>query len=91
MLTKHREALDTLAASLLKYETLSGDEVGAVLRGDDLEEFKAAQDRHRESAEREAQRLEAEKEAKRAQEAKDKAVTESQSSDEKPDVGLSGA
>jgi cell division protease FtsH len=91
MLTKHREALDTLAASLLKYETLSGDEVGAVLRGDDLEEFKAAQDRHRESAEREAQRLEAEKEAKRAQEAKDKAVTESQPSDEKPDVGLSGA
>jgi len=91
MLTERREALDTLAESLLKYETLSGDEVAAVLRGDDLGEFKAAQDRHRESAEKEAQRLEAEREAKRAQEAKDNAVSDSDSSDEKPDVGLSGA
>ena len=37
MLKDQRRALDEIAAALLKYETLSGDEVGAVLRGDDLE------------------------------------------------------
>ena len=91
MLTEHREILDTVAQALLKYETLSGEEVGAVLRGDDLEEFKKSQDRHRETAEREAKRREAEREAKRALEAQNNPAPETQPSDEKPDVGLSGA
>ena len=84
MLTDHRDTLDTLAAALLKHETLSGDEAAAVLRGDDLEEFRAAQSRHRESVEREAKR--------RQPEAKpDISPATEAASDEKPDVGLSGA
>jgi cell division protease FtsH len=39
--------LETIAAGLLKYETLTGDEVAAVLRGDDLDEYRAAQVRNR--------------------------------------------
>lgn len=91
LLNEHREKLDTLAAALLKYETVSGEEVAAVLRGDNLEEFKKSQDRHRETVEREAKRREAELEAQRAQEEANKPAPESQPSDEKPDVGLSGA
>ena len=88
-----REALDTIAAALLKYETLSGDEVGAVLRGDDLEEFRAAQERQRESVAAEAARKE--KEAAQKEAAKKEAEQADQpdagSSDQNPEAGLSGA
>ncbi|MGZ9097389.1 MAG: ATP-dependent zinc metalloprotease FtsH [Micavibrio sp.] len=36
VLTKHLEELHTLAKALLEYETLSGDEIKAVLRGDPI-------------------------------------------------------
>jgi cell division protease FtsH len=39
--------LEAIANGLLKYETLSGEEVAAVLRGDDLAEYRAAQTRNR--------------------------------------------
>jgi cell division protease FtsH len=42
---KNRATLDALAAALLRYETLSGEEVAAVARGDNLEEFRAAKAR----------------------------------------------
>jgi len=42
---KNRAMLDALAAALLRYETLSGDEVAALVRGDNLEEFRAAKAR----------------------------------------------
>ncbi|MEZ5962997.1 MAG: ATP-dependent zinc metalloprotease FtsH [Planctomycetota bacterium] len=42
---KNRAALDAVAAALLRYETLSGEEVAAVVRGDNLEEFRAAKAR----------------------------------------------
>ena len=84
LLVEHRDKLDSLATALLKHETLSGDEVGAVLRGDDLEEFKAAQDRQRDSAEREIKRRNADAVAE-ASPASEVAT------DDKPDVGLSQA
>jgi len=93
MVEDQREALDTIAAALLKYETLSGDEVGAVLRGDDLEEFRAAQERQRESVAAEAARKE--KEAAQKEAAKKEAEQADQpdagSSDQNPEAGLSGA
>ncbi|MBL8725472.1 MAG: ATP-dependent zinc metalloprotease FtsH [Planctomycetes bacterium] len=49
-LTEHRAGLDLVAAALLKHETLNGDEVAAVLRGDDLEQFREAQARQVQSA-----------------------------------------
>ena len=90
LLTEKRDTLDELAAALMKYETLTGEEAGAILRGDDLEEFKAAQDRHRESVEREAARDAAKAASKAAAEAEASANNEP-SADESPDVGLSGA
>ncbi len=45
MIVSHRPQLDAIAEGLLKYETLSGDEVCAILRGDSLEDFRAAQRR----------------------------------------------
>ena len=86
MLKDKREVLDNLAAALLKYETLSGDEAGAVLRGDNLEEFRAAQERHRESVEREAARN-----APKPEPEPETPAGNETSSDEKPDVGFSGA
>ncbi|MFK7740535.1 MAG: ATP-dependent zinc metalloprotease FtsH [Planctomycetota bacterium] len=99
MLKERRDALDTVAAALLKYETLSGDEIGAALRGDDLDEFRAAQERRQDEVEREARRAtEAEEAAARkaaASEAAEGAGGEGDggddASDEKPGMGLSGA
>ena len=36
VLTKHLDELHTLAKALLEYETLTGDEIKAILRGDPL-------------------------------------------------------
>ena len=83
MLQDQREALDKIAEALLKYETISGDECGAVLRGDDIGEFRAAQERQLQSAEKE------EKLKAREQEQAEK--SESAASDENPEAGLSGA
>ncbi len=49
ILEENRETLDAIAESLLKFETISGEEVAAVIRGDSLEEFRAAQERHERS------------------------------------------
>ena len=38
-------AADTIAEALMKYETLTGEEIGAIARGDNLEDFRAAQER----------------------------------------------
>lgn len=83
LLKEQREVLDTVAKALLQYETLSGDEVGAILRGDNIEEFRAAQSRQHESAALEAQQSEAKSEPD--------AEADASPADEKPDVGLSGA
>jgi cell division protease FtsH len=45
LLLDNRSALDHVALALLKYETLTGDEVAAILRGDDIEEYRKAQQR----------------------------------------------
>jgi cell division protease FtsH len=37
LLTEHREDLETLAKALLEYETLSGDEIKAVLKGETID------------------------------------------------------
>jgi len=87
LLQEQRAALDTIAEALLKHETLTGDECAAVLRGDDLEEFRASQERHRESVEREAKRRQPEPEP----EADAESAGEAKNGDEKPDVGFSGA
>ncbi len=54
LLVAHRSQLDAIADGLLKHETLSGDEVGAVLRGDNLEDYRAAQERKEKQAARAA-------------------------------------
>lgn len=42
----HRPQLGKMITEgLLRYETLSGDEIGAVLRGDDLDSYRAARQR----------------------------------------------
>jgi len=46
ILSCHREELDHISAGLLEFETLSGVEVAAVIRGDDLGEFRAARERN---------------------------------------------
>jgi cell division protease FtsH len=50
----HRAKLDAIAQGLLRHETLTGEEVAAVVRGDDLEEFRAARERDRLQKEHEA-------------------------------------
>ena len=45
LLQDNRPKLDAVAQALLKHETISGDEVAAVMRGDDLDEYRQAQQR----------------------------------------------
>ncbi len=45
LLLEHRGQLDAITDGLMRFETLSGDEIAAVLRGDDLEEFRKARAR----------------------------------------------
>ena len=40
LITKNRDKLETLAQALLKYETLTGDQVRALLRGESIDEEK---------------------------------------------------
>jgi cell division protease FtsH len=56
LIVHNRRLLDLIADGLLAYETLSGDELAAIIRGDDLAEFRAARARARasETAAREA-------------------------------------
>ncbi|MCA8978041.1 MAG: ATP-dependent zinc metalloprotease FtsH [Planctomycetes bacterium] len=87
LLQDHRDQLDAVAEALLKHETLSGDEVSAVLRGDDLAEFREAQRRRQKDQEQPARRAETEAEA----EADGAKQAPRSSPANKPDVGLSGA
>ena len=80
LLVDNRAKLDAVAKALLKHETLSGDEVAAVMRGDDLEEYRQAQLRLQQAPQK---RVEAA--ARAAAEAPPLPI------DQKPDVGLSGA
>jgi len=80
LLREHRQALDAVAAALLKHETLSGDEVAAVLRGDDVDEFRQAQIRQQQAAERATKRPEP-----------DVRPLPGVTGDKNPDVGLSSA
>jgi cell division protease FtsH len=45
LMIEHRGELEIVAQGLLKYETLTGEEVSAIVRGDNLEEFRAARER----------------------------------------------
>ncbi len=58
LLLDHREKLDRIAAALLKYETINGDEVAALLRNDNLEEFRAAAQRRQAAADPQPRRSE---------------------------------
>jgi cell division protease FtsH len=83
LLLDHRQELERTAMALLKHETITGDEVGALLRGDDLDEFRAAQDRQRKEHERSLRRPDTEV-TPLAAEPQGKA-------EGKPGMGLSGA
>ncbi len=80
LLTDNRAKLDMVAKALLKHETLSGDEVAAVMRGDDLDEYRQAQLRLQQAPQKRAEAA-----ARAAAEAPPLPI------DKKPDVGLSGA
>jgi cell division protease FtsH len=80
LLREHRQGLDAVAKALLKHETLGGDEIAAILRGDDLEEFRQAQVRQRPAVERAQKRGEAAP-----------WPLPGAAGEQKPDVGLSGA
>ena len=84
LLESHRDALDSVAKALLKHETLNGDEVSAILRGDNLDEYREAKMRQQKEQQR-ARRPETETEPDES----DKAPESSPAP--KPDVGLSGA
>jgi cell division protease FtsH len=45
LILAHRDELDAISAGLLQFETLTGDEVSAILRGDRLEDYRAARKR----------------------------------------------
>jgi cell division protease FtsH len=79
MLIDNRAKLDAVATALLKHETLSGDEIAAVLRGDDLEEYRQAQTRLQQAP------------PKRIETASALPGVPPLPVDKKPDVGLSGA
>ncbi|MFN9704385.1 MAG: hypothetical protein ACK595_06125, partial [Planctomycetota bacterium] len=83
LLHDNRARLDAVAAALLKHETLSGDEIAAVLRGDDLEEYRQAQ----------ARQQQAQAQVPRRSEQPARPVVEAPpvAGGKKPDVGLSGA
>ncbi len=82
LLQDHRQGLDAVALALLKHETLSGDEVAAVLRGDNIEEFRQAQ-----------LRLQQQSPAARRADSGPRPVVDGAPApiDKKPDIGLSGA
>ncbi len=82
LLRDNRAKLDAVAAALLKHETLSGDEVGAVLRGDDLDEFRQAQLRQQQQPQ-----------LQKRVEATPRPAVEPPPipGEKKPDIGLSGA
>ena len=82
LLVEHRASLDRLAEALLKHETISGDEVGAVLRGDTIEDYRAAQDRLRIAAAADTARRSADTPPP---------LPTAAPQPQKPDVGLSGA
>ena len=85
LLESNRQKLNTVAEALLKHETLSGDEVSALMRGDDLVEYREAQKRLQREKEQPARRPEPEAvESKQPEKASDPSKS-------KPDVGLSGA
>ena len=81
LLQDNRAKLDAVALALLKHETLSGDEVAAVLRGDDLEEYRQAQLRLQQASPHKRIDTSARPSGEPAR----------QPADNKPDVGLSGA
>jgi cell division protease FtsH len=80
LLQNQRAALDLVAAALLKHETLSGDEIAAVMRGDSLEEFRQSQFRQQQVVDRQ-----------KRPEANARPLTDATAAEKKPDVGLSGA
>jgi cell division protease FtsH len=80
LLVDNRAKLDAVAKALLKHETLSGDEIAAVMRGDDLEEFRQAQ-----------LRQQAQMAPKRAEPVRAAPEPPPVPGEKKPDVGLSGA
>jgi cell division protease FtsH len=81
LLTQYRSDLDAVAQALLKHETLGGDEVAAILRGDNLEEYRQAQARQQQATERSSRRTETEP----------RTAPSPAAGDTKSDVGLSGA
>ena len=87
LLVGHRAGLDAVAAALLKHETLSGEEVAAIVRGDNLEEYREAQRRRRKEQEKPARRPAAEQDPGTA--GADGSPGPAKAN--KPDVGLSGA
>jgi cell division protease FtsH len=43
LIGKNREKLELIAQALLKYETITGEEVGMLLRGEKIDELKEAE------------------------------------------------
>lgn len=49
LINSDRECLDKIAQALLEHETLTGEEINAIARGDSLLDFRAAQERARQA------------------------------------------